>query len=83
MFSWLSYANISALGCTEVLMACAVQAEAARTPGKDSIAMESFAKALYALPTAIADNAGYDSAQLVSDLRAAHCQGFNTMGLGK
>lgn len=34
-----------------------------------------------ALPTAIADNAGYDSAQLVSELRAAHAQGKLTSGL--
>jgi T-complex protein 1 subunit beta len=66
-----------------MLMACAVQTEAARTPGKDSVAMESFAKALHTLPTAIADNAGYDSAQLISELRAAHSQGINTTGLGK
>lgn len=37
--------------------------------------------ALLALPTAIADNAGYDSAQLVSELRAAHAQGKSTIGL--
>ena len=35
------------------------------------------------LPTVIADNAGYDSAELVSQLRAAHTEGKNTMGLGK
>lgn len=33
------------------------------------------------LPTAIADNAGYDSAQLVSELRAAHVQGKSSAGL--
>lgn len=33
------------------------------------------------LPTAIADNAGYDSAQLVSELRAAHVQGKASSGL--
>lgn len=66
-----------------MLMACAVQSEAAKTPGKEAVAMESFAKALQMLPTTIADNAGYDSAQLVSELRAAHSQGNNTMGLSK
>lgn len=40
-----------------------------------------FVGALLALPTAIADNAGYDSAQLVSELRAAHAQGKSTVGL--
>lgn len=37
--------------------------------------------ALLQLPTAIADNAGYDSAQLVSELRAAHVQGKQFTGL--
>jgi len=31
--------------------------------------------ALLQLPTIIADNAGYDSAQLVTELRAAHNKG--------
>ena len=66
-----------------MLMACAVQSDAAKTPGKESVAMEAFARALQTLPTTIADNAGYDSAQLISELRAAHSQGFSTMGLSK
>lgn len=33
------------------------------------------------LPTIIADNAGYDSAQLVAELRAAHVAGKKTTGL--
>lgn len=68
-------------GCSEMLMACAVNAAAAKTPGKEAVAMEAFARALAQLPTTIADNAGYDSAQLVSELRAAHSQGKSTMGL--
>ena len=63
-------------------MANAVQDEAVRTPGKEARAMESFAHALRQLPTIIAENGGYDSAQLVSELRAAHKEGRNTMGLG-
>lgn len=65
-----------------MLMAGAVQAEAAKTPGKEAVAMEAFARALQMLPTIIADNAGYDSAQLISELRAAHSQGSHTTGLG-
>ncbi|CAO1382973.1 unnamed protein product [Diamesa serratosioi] len=68
-------------GCSESLMACAVLKAAAETPGKEAIAMEAFARALLQLPTIIADNAGYDSAQLVSELRAMHTQGSSTMGL--
>ncbi|KAK7590284.1 hypothetical protein V9T40_001897 [Parthenolecanium corni] len=68
-------------GCSEMLMACAVNAKAAETPGKEAVAMESFAYALQMLPTTIADNAGYDSAQLISELRAEHTRGNNTCGL--
>ena len=35
------------------------------------------------LPTIIADNAGYDSSQLVSELRALHSEDKYTMGLGE
>jgi T-complex protein 1 subunit beta len=65
-----------------MLMANAVWNSAATTPGKESVAMEAFARALTQLPTAIADNAGYDSAQLIAELRAAHAQGNTTAGLG-
>ncbi|GCC22434.1 T-complex protein 1 subunit beta [Chiloscyllium punctatum] len=68
-------------GCSEMLMAQAVSELAVRTPGKEAVAMESFAKALAMLPTIIADNAGYDSADLVAQLRAAHSEGQTTYGL--
>jgi len=68
-------------GCSEALMACAVFKKAEETAGKESIAIEAFGRALLQLPTTIADNAGYDSAQLVAELRAAHVQGKNTTGL--
>ncbi|NXT24940.1 TCPB protein, partial [Syrrhaptes paradoxus] len=68
-------------GCSEMLMANAVTELAMRTPGKESVAMESFAKALRMIPTIIADNAGYDSADLVAQLRAAHSEGKTTYGL--
>jgi T-complex protein 1 subunit beta len=35
------------------------------------------------IPTILADNAGYDSADLVSRLRAAHNEGKSTYGLGE
>merc|ERR1719507_2337155 len=68
-------------GCSEMIMAQAVQELAAKTPGKESRAMEGFANALRSLPSTIAENGGYDSAQLVSELRAMHMQGNNTAGL--
>lgn len=68
-------------GCSEMLMANAVSNLAQQTPGKESIAMEAFARALRKLPTYIADNAGYDSSELVAQLRACHTAGQNTYGL--
>merc|ERR1712061_770554 len=68
-------------GCSEMLMAAAVDKAASVTPGKESHAMESFAYALRQLPAIIAENGGYDAAQLVSELRALHAQGNSTSGL--
>ena len=65
-----------------MLMANAVDIEAAKTPGKEARAMEAFAAALRMLPAVIAENGGYDAAQLVSELRALHTKGEHTMGLG-
>merc|ERR1711974_197850 len=68
-------------GCSEMLMAKAVDELAAKTAGKEARAMESFANALRQLPSIIAEKGGYDSAQLTSELKAAHNSGNNTMGL--
>jgi chaperonin GroEL (HSP60 family) len=51
-------------GNSEMIMARAVEEEAAKTPGKKALAMEAFARALRMIPTIIADNGGYDSAEL-------------------
>jgi len=64
-----------------MLMAHVVSQLAAHTPGKEAVAIESYAKALRMLPTIIADNGGYDSAELVSKLRANHTDGHLTYGL--
>merc|ERR1711918_257228 len=56
--------------------------EASKTwAGKQVLAMEAYARALRAMPMHIADNAGYDSADLVSGLRAKHYEGHHTWGL--
>uniref|UniRef100_A0A7S0HJA7 CCT-beta n=1 Tax=Hanusia phi TaxID=3032 RepID=A0A7S0HJA7_9CRYP len=68
-------------GCSEILMAEAVDAVAKQTPGKKSLAIEAFAKALRTLPKTIAENGGYDSTELVTQLRAAHNQGHSSHGL--
>jgi T-complex protein 1 subunit beta len=68
-------------GWPEILMGKHVDELARKTPGKKSIAMESFASALRAIPITIADNAGLDSADLVSQLRAAHSGDHSKAGI--
>lgn len=68
-------------GAAEMAMADAVMKLAQKTEGKTALAVEAFAKALQAVPTIIADNGGFDSAELVTKLRAAHSAGRHTTGL--
>ena len=53
-------------------MARAVDELALTVPGKEALAIEAFSRALRAIPTIIADNAGYDASDLVTQLRALH-----------
>merc|ERR1711904_251678 len=46
-------------GSTEMAMACAVQEKMATVEGKESLAMEAFAKALQTIPAIMADNGGF------------------------
>eukprot|EP01102_Stenamoeba_stenopodia_P019483 TRINITY_DN7372_c0_g1_i3.p1 TRINITY_DN7372_c0_g1~~TRINITY_DN7372_c0_g1_i3.p1 ORF type:complete len:516 (+),score=147.70 TRINITY_DN7372_c0_g1_i3:99-1646(+) len=68
-------------GASECYMAKLVEDAVASTPGKQALALESYARALRMIPTIIADNAGFDSSELVSELRAAHASGKTTAGL--
>jgi len=68
-------------GCCEMEMSLAADEVAKTTPGKRALAVEAFARALRMLPTVIADNAGFDSNELVAQLRAAHASGKKTAGL--
>eukprot|EP00656_Telonema_subtile_P019588 TRINITY_DN20817_c0_g1_i1.p1 TRINITY_DN20817_c0_g1~~TRINITY_DN20817_c0_g1_i1.p1 ORF type:complete len:538 (+),score=183.66 TRINITY_DN20817_c0_g1_i1:145-1758(+) len=68
-------------GACEIAMAQAVEKSAATVPGKASMAMKGFAVALRSIPLAVADNGGYDSAALITQLEAEHAQGRPQMGL--
>ncbi|KAG8905134.1 T-complex protein 1 subunit beta [Tulasnella sp. 403] len=68
-------------GCSEMLMSCAVEEAGRKVVGKKAIAVEAFARALRQIPTILADNAGYDSSDLVSRLRTAHYEGQKESGL--
>merc|ERR1712086_38625 len=62
-------------------MSKAVMELASATPGKLGICIEAYARALEQIPLILADNGGYDSSELVGQLRAAHHQGKSDMGL--
>lgn len=68
-------------GCSEMVMSKAVDQMAANETGKKSLAVEAFGRALRALPTILADNAGFDSSELVAKLRSAIYNGMSTSGL--
>jgi len=68
-------------GASEVFMATRVEALARKTAGKQALAIEAFARALRCIPTILADNGGYDSSELVANLRSLHEQGKHYMGL--
>lgn len=68
-------------GSSEMLMADAVEKLARKTMGKQQFAMEAFATALRSLPTIISDNGGYDSSQIIPQLRALHANGEFSQGI--
>ena len=68
-------------GNAEMRMSLAVDDLARSMSGKQAIAVEAFGRALRQLPTIICDNAGYDSAELVTNLRSEIHKGATTMGL--
>eukprot|EP00918_Siedleckia_nematoides_P031313 GHVU01067724.1.p1 GENE.GHVU01067724.1~~GHVU01067724.1.p1 ORF type:complete len:534 (-),score=150.75 GHVU01067724.1:291-1892(-) len=59
-------------GAAEMQMAEAVDALARTVPGKKSLAIEAFSKALREIPNIILENAGADSVEIVSALRSMH-----------
>ncbi|KAL8856608.1 MAG: hypothetical protein Q9178_006763 [Gyalolechia marmorata] len=68
-------------GCAEMVMAKAVEQESPNVAGKKAIAVDAFATALRQLPTILADNAGFDSSDLVARLKKEIYNGKTSSGL--
>ena len=62
-------------------MALEVEKLSLSEKGKESLAIEAFSHALRQLPMIIADNAGLDSAELISNLRSAIHSGSLNAGI--
>uniref|UniRef100_A0A915PD22 T-complex protein 1 subunit beta n=1 Tax=Setaria digitata TaxID=48799 RepID=A0A915PD22_9BILA len=79
--------TVAGAGACEILMSTAAMSESQKSvleikiAGKESLAVEAFARALTQLPTYICDNAGLDSAEIISKLRAYHTNGNHSMGI--
>jgi len=59
-------------GAIEIELAERIRKEAKKHPSKIQMAMLAFADALEAIPAALAENAGMDTIEAMSELRAAH-----------
>ena len=73
--------TVPGAGAAEMLMSNAVINECQKVAGKESIAVEAFGRALAKLPTIICDNAGLDSAEIVTRIRAEQAQGHHNIGI--
>ncbi|MCQ2965045.1 MAG: T-complex protein 1 subunit beta [archaeon] len=68
-------------GYTEMKMALEVENLAKQEKGKESLCIESFAKALRQIPTIICDNAGLDSSEIIANLKKEINDGSTTAGI--
>jgi len=73
--------TVPGAGASEMLMSTAVISESLKVSGKESMAVEAFGRALAKLPTIICDNAGLDSADIVTRIRAKHMKGDTQYGI--
>jgi len=64
-------------------MECAVRLDklANQHPGLEQYAIRAFAKSLECVAQTLAENAGWDSVQVLSDMRAAHANGNTDVGV--
>jgi len=68
-------------GNSEMQMSIACEEIAKKEKGKQALAIEGYARALKQLPIIIADNGGYDSAELVQNLKVSLLEGNKHAGL--
>jgi thermosome len=68
-------------GAPELEMAKALREYAQSLPGKEQLAVISYAEALESIPTTLAENAGLDPIDVLSELRARHEKGETWAGI--
>jgi len=68
-------------GAPEIEVAKALRDYASSLTGREQLAAQSFAEAIEVVPTALAENAGLDPIDIISELRAAHEKGETWAGV--
>lgn len=69
-------------GCMHMGAALAIKEAAEQQSGRERLAMEAYARALEAVPSTLAANAGADRLDSLLALRSAHRQGQEICGIG-
>jgi thermosome len=68
-------------GAPEIEVAKALREFAESLPGREQLAVQSFAEAIETVPVTLAENAGLDPIDILSDLRASHEKGERWAGV--
>jgi chaperonin GroEL (HSP60 family) len=68
-------------GAPELEVARALREYAEKLPGRESLAVSAFAEALEIIPLTLAENAGLDPIDIISDLRSRHDKGETWAGI--
>ncbi len=68
-------------GAIEAELAKRIREYAKTVSGKEQVAIEMFADALEAIPSILADNAGINPIDAITELRSAHAQGKTRAGI--
>jgi len=68
-------------GAPEIEVARELREYAESLPGREQLAVQSFAEAIETVPVTLAENAGLDPIDIISDLRAAHEKGERWAGV--
>ena len=69
-------------GAPEIEVARILRNYAESLPGREQLAVMSFAEALESIPVTLAENAGLDPIDILSELRARHDKGEKWVGVG-
>jgi chaperonin GroEL (HSP60 family) len=68
-------------GSPEIELAMRLRTYATTLKGREQLAVMAYADALEEIPKAIAENAGLDAIDVITDLRNMHSKGVKTAGL--